>query len=128
MLQLKQYNLKVLKGFSFMNKKTYNKSDIVKRVSSKINISNDELKIIFDSFIDEITRMIKEPTDRVHIEIRNFGYFDVHPTKARTNARNPLTKKKVVIPARKKLTFKPSKYIKDEIYKERKQRAQNFIY
>tara|TARA_B100000676_G_C17853913_1_gene719638 strand:- start:68 stop:379 length:312 start_codon:yes stop_codon:yes gene_type:complete len=103
-----------------MNKKTYNKSDIVKRVSSKINISNDELKIIFDSFIEELTKMIKEPTDRVHIEIRNFGSFDVHPTKARTNARNPLTKKKVVIPARKKLTFKPSKYIKDEIYKERK--------
>ena len=60
-----------------MNKKTYNKSDIVKRVSSKINISNDELKIIFDSFIEEITKMIKEPTDRVHIEIRNFGSFDV---------------------------------------------------
>ena len=103
-----------------MNKKTYNKSDIVKRVSSKINISNDELKIIFDSFIDEITKMIIQPSDRIHIEIRNFGSFDVYPTKARDNARNPLTKKKVVIPARKKLTFKPSKYIKDEIYKERK--------
>jgi len=103
-----------------MNKITYNKSDITNRVSSKINISNDDLKIIFDSFINEITQMIKEPADRIHIEIRKFGSFDVSPTKARTNARNPLTKKQVVIPARKKLTFKPSKYIKDEIYKERK--------
>ena len=103
-----------------MNKITYNKSNIIKRVSSKINISNDDLKIIFDSFINEITEMIKEPSDRIHIEIRNFGSFDVSPTKARTNARNPLTKKQIVIPARKKLTFKPSKYIKDEIYKERK--------
>ena len=103
-----------------MIKTTYNKSDIVKRVSSKINMSNDDLKIIFDSFINEITEMIKEPKNRIHIEIRNFGSFDVSPTKARTNARNPLTKKKVIIPPRKKLTFKPSKFIKDEIYKERK--------
>jgi nucleoid DNA-binding protein len=103
-----------------MKNKNYNKSNIIKRVSSKVNISNDDLKIIFDCFLSEIVEIIKEPADRVHIEIRNFGSFDVYPTKARTNARNPLTKKKVVIPARKKITFKPSKIIKDAIYKERK--------
>ena len=32
---------------------------------------------------------------------------------------DPLSKEKIIIPPRKKLTFKPSKNIKDEIYKER---------
>ena len=95
-----------------MIKKSYNKSDIIKRASYKMNISNDELKIIFDSFINVMVDMLKESKDRIHIEIRNFGSFDVTPTNSRSNARNPLSKEKIIIPPRKKLTFKPSKNIK----------------
>jgi len=102
-----------------MTKKSYNKSDIIKRASYRLNIPNEELKIIFDSFMDVVSNMLKESNDRIHVEIRNFGSFDVIPTNSRTNARNPLSKEQIVIPPRKKLTFKPSKNIKDEIYKER---------
>ena len=102
-----------------MIKKSYNKSDIIKRASYKLNIPNEELKIIFDSFMNVVSSMLKESNDRIHVEIRNFGSFDVIPTNSRTNARNPLSKEKIIIPPRKKLTFKPSKNIKDEIYKER---------
>ena len=99
-----------------MIKKSYNKSDIIKRASYKINISNDELKIIFDSFMNVIVDMLKESEDIIHIEIRNFGSFDVTPTNSRSNARNPLSKEQIIIPPRKKISFKPSKNIKDEIY------------
>ena len=99
-----------------MDKICYNKSDIIRRVSYKVNISNDELKIILDSFIDVISEMLKESKDRIHLEIRNFGSFDVKPTKLRKNARNPHSKEQVTIPPRKKISFKPSKNIKNEIY------------
>ena len=102
-----------------MDKISYNKSDILRRVSYKTTISNDELKIVLDSFIDAISGMLKESKDRIHLEIRNFGSFDVKPTKLRNNARNPKSKEQVTIPARKKITFKPSKNIKNEIYKSR---------
>ena len=102
-----------------MKKQCYNKSDIIRRVSYKANMSTDELKIVLDSFIDVISEMLKEPKDRIHLEIRNFGSFDVKPTEKRNNARNPKSKEQITIPARKKITFKPSKNIKNEIYKVR---------
>ena len=102
-----------------MQKKKYNKSDIIRRASYKINMTGEELKIIFDSFVNVMSDMLKENHDRIHLEIRNFGSFDILPTKSRTNARNPKSKEKVIIPPRKKLTFKPSKNIKNEIYKSR---------
>ena len=49
--------------------------------------------------------MLVEPDDIIHIEVRNFGVFNVLPTKSRQNARNPRTKEKVVIPPRKKIIF-----------------------
>ena len=63
--------------------------------------------------------MIVEKKDKVHIEIRNFGTFDVIPTKRRQNARNPRTKEKVIIPSRRRVVFKPSKKIKNELYKKK---------
>ena len=38
--------------------------------------------------------------------------------KSRSNALNPRTKEKIIIPSRKKITFKPSKKIKEIIYKK----------
>ena len=100
-----------------MIKKSYTRKDIARRTSYRLNITYDESKLLMDCFFDVLYQMIIEPKDRVHVEIRNFGVFDVYPTKARQNARNPKTKEKVVIPARKKVVFKPSKKIKNELYK-----------
>jgi len=101
-----------------MNKKTYSRKDIIKRASYKLNMSVDEAKIICDCFFEIIEEMLVEQKERIHIEIRNFGVFDVKKNKKRTNALNPRTKEKVVIPSRKKITFKPSKKIKEIIYKK----------
>ena len=102
-----------------MKKKTYTRDDISRRVSFKLNISIDEARILIDCFYDVMYEMIVEPIDNIHIEVRNFGVFNVLPTKRRKNAMNPKTKEKVVIPARKKVVFKPSKKIKNELYKSR---------
>ena len=102
-----------------MKKYSYTRSDVARRVSFKLNISIDEARILIDCFYEVMYEMIVEPKDNIHIEIRNFGVFDVIPTKKRKNAMNPKTKEKVVIPARKKVIFKPSKKIKNELYKPR---------
>ena len=102
-----------------MKKHSYTRDDVARRVSFKLNISNDEARILIDCFYEVMYEMIVEPKDSIHIEIRNFGVFDVVPTKKRKNAMNPKTKERVVIPARKKVIFKPSKKIKNELYKPR---------
>ena len=42
---------------------------------------------------------------------------NIYKTRQRTNARNPLTKKTVIIPPRKKIVFKPSKKINEILNK-----------
>ena len=79
-------------------------------------MSLDESKIICDCFFEILQEMLIAKKDRIHIEIRNFGVFDVKKNKMRTNALNPKTKEKVIIPSRKKIVFKPSKRIKEIIY------------
>ena len=103
-----------------MKKISYTRKDIARRASFKLNMSNEETKLLMNCFFEIIYEMIIEPRDKIHIEVRNFGIFDVFPTKSRQNARNPKTKEKVVIPPRKKVVFKPSKKIKNELYKSKK--------
>ena len=55
--------------------------------------------------------MLVEQKEIIHIEIRNFGIFDVKKSKSRTNALNPRTKEKIIIPSRKRITFKPQTII-----------------
>jgi len=102
-----------------MKKISYTRKDITRRASYRLHLTNDETKTLVDCFFDVIYEMIIEHKDKVHIEIRNFGTFDVLPTKKRQNARNPKTNEKVIIPARKKIVFKPSKRMKNELYKKR---------
>ena len=103
-----------------MRRKSFTRKDVARRASFKLNMSNEQTKLFMDCFFEILQEMIIEPEDLVHIEIRDFGVFDVFPTKSRQNARNPRTKEKVVIPPRRKVVFKPSKKIKNELYKSKK--------
>ena len=47
------------------------------------------------------------------IEIRGFGTFEIKIAKPRRAARNPRTGEIVHVPARRKVTFKPGKAIKE---------------
>ena len=103
-----------------MKKISYSRKDIARRASFRLNMSNEQTRLFIDCFFDIIHDMIIEPEENIHIEIRNFGVFNVFPTKSRQNARNPRTKEKVVIPPRKKVVYKPSKKIKNELYRSKK--------
>tara|TARA_B100001094_G_C18030807_1_gene720016 strand:- start:267 stop:578 length:312 start_codon:yes stop_codon:yes gene_type:complete len=97
-------------------KKKYTKNDIIKRASYKLNVSNNDSKIITDCFFEILREMFTEKSDIINLEVRNFGVFNIFKTKERFNALNPRTKEKVIIPERKKIVFKPGKQIKDKLY------------
>lgn len=54
---------------------------------------------LFDGIIDSLEK-------EGRIELRNFGVFEVKQRKPR-KARNPRTGEKVMVPAKKVVTFKP---------------------
>ena len=97
---------------------TYNKDDLIKQLSNKILFSHDDMKFMVDNFFETILDILKQPHDIVRIEIRNFGIFEVKPTKAKPKARNPRTNEEIFVPAHKKIAFKPGKILREELRKE----------
>ena len=51
------------------------------------------------------------------LELRNFGRFSIKTIKPKYNARNPKTGEIIFLPKRKKISFKMSKHLKEEINK-----------
>ena len=100
-----------------MKIKTYKRENMINKISYKLNMNKDESKIILDCVLDSFSELFLADDNISRIELRNFGVFDVRITKERTNARNPMTKKTVIIPPRKKIVFKPSKKINEILNK-----------
>ncbi len=98
-----------------MKSKTYNKNDLINQISYKLNMNKDESKIILDCVLDSFLDLFLANGGDSRIELRNFGIFNTILTKERTNARNPKTKESVIIPPMKKIVFKPSKKIKNQL-------------
>ena len=101
-----------------MEKITYNKDDLIKKMSQKLLFSHDDMKFMVDNFFETILEILIQPHDIIRIEIRNFGIFEVKPTKAKPKARNPRTNEEIFVPAHKKISFRPGKILKEELRKE----------
>ena len=101
-----------------MKKITYSKDDLIRKLSNKILFSHDDMKFMVDNFFETILEILKQPHDIVRIEIRNFGIFEVKPTKAKPKARNPRTNEEIYVPPHKKISFKAGKILKEELRKE----------
>ena len=101
-----------------MEKITYNKDDLVKKLSQKLLFSHEDMKFMVDNFLETILEILKQPKDVIRIELRNFGIFEVKPTKAKPKARNPRTNEEIFVPAHRKISFKAGKDLKDELKKE----------
>ena len=101
-----------------MKKITFTKNDMIKRISSDNNISIDESRVMLETVLDTFKQYFLRSDKNFRIEIRNFGVFEIKPTKPRNKARNPKTLKLFKVPARRRLTFKPGKDIKMELNKE----------
>ena len=96
----------------------YTREDIIRRAGDKLNLTHDEMKIILDTTLDIMTEILTKDQSRIRIELRNFGIFEVKPTRAKPRARNPKTNEEVFVPPRRKINFKPGKIIRQELQKE----------
>jgi len=101
-----------------MKKITYTKKDIINRIKSHYNISIEESRTMLEIVLDSIKDFLLKSDKNYRIEIRDFGVFEVKPTKPRDKARNPKTLEVFRVPARRKLSFKAGKSIKNELKKE----------
>ena len=98
--------------------KTYTKMDIVRIVSEKLDMSEVRSKAMVEAVIETMTEMLTEERSRTRIELRNFGVFEIKPTKAKPRARNPRANIEVYVPPRRKVHFKAGKILRDVLKKE----------
>jgi integration host factor subunit beta len=94
------------------------KSEIIKQLHQKHpNLNRSQIKIIVDIMFDTITDSLAKHKP---VELRDFGRFSVKIIKAKYNARNPKTGEIIYVPEKKKVSFKMSKHLKQNINKEKK--------
>ena len=101
-----------------MKKVTYTKKDIVNSIRSNNNLSNEESKVMLEIVLESIKGFLLKTEKSLRVEIRNFGIFEIKPTKARDKARNPRTLEIYKVPARRKISFKAGKIIKKQLKKK----------
>jgi nucleoid DNA-binding protein len=85
-----------------------NKAQLVETVASRTETKKQAQDII-DTIMDSIKGALKKNED---VAIAGLGSFKVKRTKARTG-RNPKTGETIEIPAKNKVSFKPSKELKE---------------
>ena len=87
-----------------MVKDTFKKKDLINNLSLKTGFSNNLSKKIINDLIDVITLSLKNS----QLILKNLGVVKLIDKKERIG-RNPKTKEKYIISARKSVIFSPSK-------------------
>jgi|TARA_B110000881_G_C18465797_1_gene458672 integration host factor subunit beta len=92
------------------------KSEIIKQLFKKYpSLNLSQIKAVVNIMFDTITdSLIKHKP----VELRDFGSFSIKTIKAKYNARNPKTGEIIYVPEKKKVSFKMSKHLKQEINKK----------
>ena len=88
-----------------------NKSDLVKAISKKAEITNAAAQAVLESFIDAVKAGLKKGDK---IQLIGFGSFATVKREARKGV-NPQTKKPIKIAAKKVAKFVPGKELKDMV-------------
>ena len=92
------------------------KSDIIKELKKKHpNLKSSQIESILDIIFDTISKNL---IINKSVEIRDFCRFSIRTTKPKHNARDPRTGSIIYVPSKKKVFFKMSKHLKEEINKE----------
>jgi len=91
------------------------KQEIINSIYGEIGISKTECVQITDNIFE----IIKEELENGHaVKISGFGKWTVKPKRKRMG-RNPQTGERMVIDARKVITFKASNLLKDALNTEK---------
>ena len=88
----------------------FSKSNIIKNIIKKSEVSTEDAKSIFELFL----LLIKNKSKLRAVKLSSFGSFGFKKTPKRVG-RNPKTEDLFIIPELNKLNFKPSNKIKEKI-------------
>ncbi len=92
---------------------TYTRKDVAKKTAEKLGQKIYQVEEIVEGVFTVLREMMSGDESNIRIEVRNFGVFEVKPTKAKPRARNPRTNEEVFVPARRKTRFKPGKLLRE---------------
>ena len=87
------------------------KKDLIDRIAETTGTKQVSVRAVIEQCFDEI---IAELAKGNRIEFRDFGVFDTRTTRART-AQNPRTLKKVEVPAKRRVVFKPGRSMREGV-------------
>jgi integration host factor subunit alpha len=90
---------------------TVTKAKIVEKISQEVGLPKEEIYSIVNSILGEIKAYLVK--DGI-VKISSFGTFIVNHKKERPG-NIPNTSQKIVIKARKSISFRPAKTIKESI-------------
>ncbi len=91
---------------------TFTKKDIVRKVAAGCNDNVHTAAKWVDQVFTSIREIMMSADPELRIEVRDFGVFEVKPTKSKPKARNPKSGEIIFVPSRRKTHFKPSKLLK----------------
>ena len=86
------------------------KNNIINKIKKNLPLPVVEASSIFESFLS----IIKSKSKSKSVKLSGFGTFSFKKTPKRAG-RNPKTKDSYIIPELKKLNFKPSNKVKEQI-------------
>ncbi len=94
-----------------MTSKTITRAKLSDVISKNVGISQQESSGIIENILNEISESLVKGED---VKISGFGTFSTSE-KAERMGRNPKTKEKAIISARRSLKFKASKTMKKAV-------------
>ena len=100
-----------------MDSKTLTRQDISEALYKQIGLSKHESAIMLESVLTQISNAL---INGESVKLSSFGTFYPRQKKERVG-RNPKTGVAATINARRVITFKPSKLMKERINKSEKQ-------
>lgn len=89
-----------------------NKAELLKEISHKTGLKRDDSKKALDAIFETITEAM---VSGEKVQIMGFGSFKARNTKERMGVNPQNLTERIVIPAGKKVYFKPSKTLKETI-------------
>jgi integration host factor subunit beta len=89
------------------------KAEIIDSVYERIGMSRKEIRMIVDSFLNEIKDAL---VGGMIIELRGFGTFEVKIRKGRQKARNPKTGEAISTRPHGIAAFRPGRELKQDVW------------
>lgn len=89
------------------------KAEIIRILSERLDYPKTEVKRLLDHFSDDLIRLLK---DEERISFQGFGTFSTKLSKVRVSF-NPSARKRMLLPRKTKILFKPSEVLKEYINK-----------